>query len=148
MLTVVERVLLLSELEALREVPSEELARLAAACREDRYRDGENIHSLGDPGDAMHVVVEGAVRLERPGHPRVEVRQGQSFGAWDLLDPTPRGSTATALGETRLLTLERPAFLDVLSDHVRLAEGILRALVRRVRRRLDPDAVISELDGD
>ena len=115
MLTIVERVLLLADVDLFAEVPSEELARLASASREDRFGAGEVVYRDGDPGDALHVV-------------------GRAFGAFGLLDGRPRHFSATATEPTRLLTVERSAFVDVLSDHVRLAEGVLAALATRVRR--------------
>lgn len=138
MLTTVERVLLLGEIDLFAAVPSEILAALAAGGREDRFAANETIYSEGEVGDALHVVVEGGVRLERGATSR-EIGAGTAFGTWGLLDTAPRRFTATAVGELRLLTIERPAFHDVLSDHVLLAEGVLAVLASRVRRCVEAE---------
>jgi hypothetical protein len=48
-------------------LPEELLRPLFAAGVERAYVDGEAIMRIGDPGDSLSLVLEGTVRVERPG---------------------------------------------------------------------------------
>lgn len=145
MLTLVERILLIAELPLFGGIGTSDLASLATVAREWDVPAGEIIHSEGDAGDGLHVVIQGTVKLERRG---VVTRcaRGQVFGAWGLFDSSPRRFTASADGPARLLTIEREAFVDVISDHVNVSRGILRELSSRLRRHAIEGAAASLSD--
>lgn len=136
MITTVERALLLADVELFQSVPSEVLAKLGAAGREDRFAAEEVIYRVGELGDALHVVGDGRVRLERAERKAVVLGPGQAFGEWALLESQPRLFTATASEPSRVLTVERHVFVDVLADNVALCEGILAVLATRVRHAI------------
>ena len=50
-----------------------------------------------------------------------------------LFDDEPRVSAATALEPARLLRLHKEDFIDLLADNVGITQGVLKALVSRVR---------------
>lgn len=132
LLTLVERILLIAELPLFSGIGTSDLASLATVAREWEPSAGEMIHAEGDAGDALHVVVRGQVKLERRGVV-ARCEPGRAFGAWGLFDSSPRTFTATAEIPSLLLTIEREAFVDVISDHVNVSRGILRELARRLR---------------
>ena len=142
----VERVILLSRVPLFAEARTSDLAHLAAAMHERRLDAGEVVHQAGDVPDAMNVIVSGRMRFERAGRAPVETDQG-AFGAFGLFDVEPRTWTATAAAPTRLLTIDRDAFVEVISDHVNVARGVLRALAGRLRRRADGKATAGDLEG-
>ena len=55
------------------------------------------------------------------------------FGTWALFDEETRVATATTVEETRLLKIYREDFYDLLADHIRITEGVLKNLSRRLR---------------
>ena len=65
MLTVVEKVISLQDVDIFSEVPTEQLAALAAIAREEVCADGDVVYRERDPADAMFLLVEGRVRLQR-----------------------------------------------------------------------------------
>ena len=132
MMTVVERVLLLADLDVFTGVRTEDLAQVAASAREDEFVAGELIYEAGDRPDGLHVVVAGSVELVGGGR-ELLAEAGTAFGAWGLFDRQPRGLTARALSAVRLLSIEREAFLDVVADNGHLARDLLEALAVRVR---------------
>lgn len=142
MLTLVERILLLAELPLFAEIATNDLASLATVAREWDARPGELVHAQGDAGDGLHVVVAGRVVLDREGS-TVPLGPGQAFGAWGLFDSQPRRFTATVREATRLLTLDREAFVDVMADHVNVSRGVLGVLAARLRRHALEGAVAS-----
>jgi CRP-like cAMP-binding protein len=59
---------------------------------------------------------------------------GDVFGELALLDGAPRSASATALEQSRLLTLDRPAFVAFLRDQPDASLTLLGDLAARVRR--------------
>jgi CRP/FNR family cyclic AMP-dependent transcriptional regulator len=137
-LTLVEKVLVLADVALFAETRTADLAHLAAAARENDVLSGEVIHREGDASDAMHVILSGRVRFQRENGAHAEAVKG-AFGAFGLLDQRARTWTAKALEPTLLLSLERDAFVDVLSDHVNVGRGVLRVLAGRLRDRAERD---------
>ncbi|MBT3345932.1 MAG: cyclic nucleotide-binding domain-containing protein [Gemmatimonadetes bacterium] len=112
---------------------SEELAYLAAIVAEESHPEGGVVYSERDPASAMYLVVSGRVRLHRDDLEITVAGAGEAFGTWALFDDEPRMSAATALKESHLLRLDKDAFIDLLADNVEITEGVLKALVGRVR---------------
>lgn len=119
-------------------VPSQDLAALAAACRSRQYRPQEIIFHQDDPGDALHIVRAGQVRIVLLSPRGNEItlalfHPGDFFGELSLLDGCPRSATAVAAVPTTTLTLARPAFLRVLGNTPQMAQQIILALSTRLR---------------
>lgn len=76
-------------------VRRQDLAALAAACRPRHFRRNEIIFQQGDPGDALHVVQAGQVRIVLLPPKGQEITlallaAGDFFGELSLLDGFPR----------------------------------------------------------
>lgn len=133
MRTVIEKVIFLQDVDVFSEVPTEQLAYLAAIAREVRFDADEVIYREEAASDAMFLVIDGEVRLQRGGTPVTTAGPRSAFGTWALFDDEPRVATATAVEPTEALRISRADFLDVLADNVRVTEGVLKAIVRRLR---------------
>ena len=133
MFTIIEKVVFLQNVEVFSEIPTEQLSYLAAIAEEITCPANDNIYQFDDASDALYVVMEGKVRLHREEEEISVAERNDSFGTWALFDDTPRVTNATAVEETRLLCIHREDFLDLLSDHVRITESVLKTLVGRLR---------------
>ena len=133
MLTAVEKVILLQGVDIFSEVPTEQLAYLAAILDEENFAEGETIYQAQDHADSMFLVVEGRVRLHRGELEITVAAGGDTFGTWALFDQEPRVSAATALEQTQVLRLNTDNFIDLLADNIGITQGVLKALVNRVR---------------
>ena len=133
MLSIVEKVIFLQNVDVFAEIPSEQLSFLAAIAEEITFAKGEDVYKSDAPSDALYVVLEGHVRLHRDGEEITSASRSEPFGTWALFDDTPRVATATAQEETKVLCIDREDFLDLLSDHVQITEGVLKTLVGRLR---------------
>lgn len=115
------------------------LAPLAASLRARRYRNGETIFHQDDPGDALHVVAAGAVKIVLPSAEDEEpaiiatLRPGDFFGELALFDDAPRSATAVALGATETLVLRREAFLGLIDEDQSLRRALLSSLADEIR---------------
>ncbi|UCG61115.1 MAG: cyclic nucleotide-binding domain-containing protein [Candidatus Zixiibacteriota bacterium] len=137
MLTVIEKVMFLQNVEVFSEVPSEQLAFLAAIAEEVTYAKGNVIYQVNDPSDALYLVLDGSVKLHTDETEITLAGSREAFGAWALFDEEPRVVTATAVEDTRLLRIDREDFVDLLADHVQITQAILKSMVSRLRNLVD-----------
>lgn len=136
MLTTVEKVLLLREVDIFSQVSTQELAYLAAILEEKPCAAGEVVYQQQDPADSMYLVVSGRVRVYREQLAITVAGQGEAFGTWALFDEEPRLSAAATVEDTLLLRLDKEDFIDLLADNVEITQGVLKALVKRMRSLL------------
>ena len=119
-----------------------ELERLAARLVERRFTHGQMIFGRGEPGSSMMAVLEGRVRIGVTSAEGREVlltivEPGQIFGELALLDGKPRSADATALGDCRLLALDRRDFLPVLRQSPDAAIRLFEIVCGRLRAAND-----------
>lgn len=115
------------------------LDSLANRLRRRRFRRGEVIFHQGDPGDSLHIVASGAVKILLPSAEGEEaiiatLRPGDFFGELALLDGAPRSATAAALEASETLVLPRAVFAEVLNLLPGLRDALLSALAHELRR--------------
>ncbi len=102
------------------------------------YADGDVIARQGEVGDCMYVVQRGQVEiiLQRPDGSETGlgiIEEGDLFGEMAILEKLPRSATARAIGEARVLTVDRRTFLRRVKEDPTLALNILRSLSHRIR---------------
>lgn len=101
------------------------------------YSNGEVIIAEGDVGDCMYVIQSGrveAVTGSGPAERRIAVLDGGDFfGEMALFDKEVRSATVRALGEARVLTIDKRALLRRMNEDPLLALNLLKTMSRRVR---------------
>lgn len=137
MLTTIEKVIFLQNVDVFSEVPSEQLAFLAAIAEEISVLENDVIYNKDDRSDALFLVLDGNVRLDRDGREITTVGSMEAFGTWALFDDEPRVATATAVADTRLLRIDHDDFYELLADNVEVTRGVLKMMVRRLRGLVD-----------
>ena len=120
-------------------VGSDGLRTLAGLMVVRRFRRNEVIFHQGDPGNALHVVTDGAVKIVLPSPDGEEaiiatMRRGDFFGELALLDGAPHSASATAVEPTETLALPRAAFLELLEEDGGLRMALLTGLTAELRR--------------
>lgn len=133
MYSIIEKVIHLQNIDVFKEVRVDDLAHLAAIAEEVTFLPGKNLYNVNDSSDSLYLVTRGSLRLHRDGEEIGVVSHNETVGAWALFDNEPRVATATAIEETETLRISREDFYDVLSDHVRIAEAVLKSLASRLR---------------
>ncbi len=134
MLTTVEKVIFLQDIDIFEFSSTEDLSHIAAITDEIEFKAGEQICTEQSIPDAMYMVFEGKVRLSRGGQELMIAGHKDTFSTWALFDDEPLVATATAVEDTRLLRINKEDFIDLLADHVKITQSILKTLVKRLRR--------------
>jgi CRP/FNR family transcriptional regulator len=129
----------------------DDLEGIARAMSRRRYRRHEVIFHEGDPGDALHLVVEGQVKIARESAEGGEaivviLAPGDTFGELVLLDGAPRSATATAVEATETLAMSRESFATVIDGTGPFRWRVLGAIAQRIRRVTDQLAEVHFLD--
>jgi CRP-like cAMP-binding protein len=129
----------------------DQLASLAGRMARRRYRRGEVIFHEGDPGDALHLVRSGRVKIGRHSPDGDEaivatIGPGEIFGELVLLDGEPRSATATALDPTDTLTIARQDFVALVDADPQFRWGLLGGIAQHHRRLTDQVAEAHFLD--
>ena len=137
MLTVVEKVIFLQDVDIFKYTSTEDLAYIAAITEEAEYEANDPIYKEGEMSDSMYLVVEGNIALRRNGKDLFVAKKKEVFGTWSLFDDEPRVVSAVPLEESRLLKINREDFFDLLADHVQITQGILKTIVKRLRSLID-----------
>lgn len=102
------------------------------------YRDGDVIMRQDELGNCMYVIQEGQVELRRrKGNKEFCITllgSGEFFGEDGLLEQDAvRTATASAVGDTCVLSIEKRAFLARIHEDPSFVVKMLRRLSRRVR---------------
>lgn len=134
-----------------RRLGDDETRRLADEMLRRRFRKGEVIFHEGDPGDSLHLIAEGRVKIGRISPDGDEaivavLGPGESFGELVLLDGAPRSAKATALDTTETLTLSRDAFVRLVDEDPPFRWALFSGIAAHHRRLTDQLAEAHFLD--
>jgi CRP/FNR family cyclic AMP-dependent transcriptional regulator len=115
------------------------LGSVGRGMRSRRFRRGEVIFHQGDPGDALFIVMAGAIKIMLPSETGDEailatLRPGDVFGELALLDGAPRSATAVALEATETLILPRDQFRELLATEPAIRDALLASIAGELRR--------------
>jgi len=115
---------------------------------------GDVLFHEGLPGDRLFVVRSGKIKLGRRSSDGREnllavLGPGEMFGELSLFDPGPRTATATVVADAVLLELGHEDLITWLQNNPSLAQHLLQALARRLRRTNEAlaDLVFSDVPG-
>ncbi len=133
MLTI-EKAILLERVDHFDAVDSERLTMIAAIAEEELHAAGDVLYRAGDLGDAMYLVVDGEVALDRDGEQVALVEARGTFGIWALFEAEPRMLTAVARSECRVLRIGRDDFADLMAEDIHVAQSLLKSVARRLRQ--------------
>ena len=101
------------------------------------YEDGEVIIRQGEAGDCMFVIQEGQVEVlhERDGRQtrlRI-VGEGEFVGEMAIFERDVRSATVRALGQVRVLTIDKKNLLRQINEDPSMAFRLVQVMSRRIR---------------
>lgn len=110
------------------------------------YRDGEIIIRQGETGNNMYVIQDGEVEviLESGDHEiQLDVHgPGAFFGEMAIFDRDVRSATVRALGEVRVLTVDKKNLMRRVHEDPSLAFRLIETMSHRIRELVDKVAVL------
>jgi CRP-like cAMP-binding protein len=115
------------------QLPRELLDPILALGEEREFADGEALMRIGEAGSDLLLVVDGSVRVERPGF-STTIGPGELVGEIEVLDPG-RGRLADihAVGPVRAIAVSREQLLSALEADPRAAMALIEVLAARFR---------------
>jgi voltage-gated potassium channel len=109
------------------------LRRVANLAQPVRFQANTAVVRKGTRGDAFFVIIDGEARVATStGVERLGALD--FFGEMALIDGEPRSATVEAATEMLTMRIGREPFLKLLSSEPDIALGVMKELVRRVRR--------------
>lgn len=127
-----DRVLFLRKVPLFAALDPADLQQVARIATEKAFVDGEVIARQGDVGDALYVVLSGAVKVEQEGREVARRGPGDAIGEMSIVAAVPRIATLVVAGDTRTLRLSRLEFETMLRDRPETALGVIRVLAARL----------------
>ncbi|HEX9016291.1 MAG TPA: cyclic nucleotide-binding domain-containing protein [Chloroflexota bacterium] len=101
------------------------------------YHQGEVIVKQGEPGDCMYVIQQGEVEviLEKEEGDVIlcTLRENDFFGEMAIFNKKPRSATVRALGDARVLSVDKKNFLSRVHDDPSIAFRLVQTLSRRIQ---------------
>jgi HEAT repeat protein len=137
-LSLMERMVFLRRVALFQDLSPDDLKHVAEISTEHAFSDGAVIAEEGDPGDELHVVVSGEIRVlvGRDGGSLVEVARrgpGEYLGEMAIISRAPRMASLTARGDVRTLTIDRRRFERILRERAEASLAVMRVLCDRLR---------------
>ncbi|HEY0883462.1 MAG TPA: cyclic nucleotide-binding domain-containing protein, partial [Archangium sp.] len=113
------------------DLPDAAIQHLAAGATEQSLEPGQTLVREGERGDALFVVIDGALevtQLETGGGVRLlgEARKGEHLGELALLENSVRTATAKALEPTRVLSVTSESYEACLEAHPHTSSTLSR----------------------
>ena len=115
------------------------------------YQDGELIICEGEEGDCMYVIQEGEVEVLIKGEEdqdiRLGVRQkGEFIGEMTIFDRDVRSASVRALGQARVLTVDKKNFMRRVHEDPSLAFRLVETMSHRIRELSDEVARLKKAE--
>jgi F420-non-reducing hydrogenase small subunit len=101
------------------------------------FEPGQSIYNQGDSGDAAYIILSGSVEIgSGAGKDRYvlfRLNPGDFFGEAEIITDRPRTASATAIGRTGVMRIDRDEFSERIKERPELALFILQALSVRLQ---------------
>ena len=101
------------------------------------FHDGELIVKQGEKGNCMYVIQDGKVEIirEKVGAKVSLARLGAGdfFGEMAVFESEVRSASVRALGEVRVITIDKKNFLSRMHEDPSIAYRIIKTLTKRLR---------------
>lgn len=116
------------------------------------YHDAETIIKQGEYGDCLYVIQEGLVEIvgeTDQGEVLLDLRgKGEFLGEMAIFERGVRSATVRALGEARVLTIDKKNFLRRVYEDPSLAFHVMQTMSARIKKlSADVASLQIKLDG-
>jgi CRP/FNR family transcriptional regulator, cyclic AMP receptor protein len=95
---------------------------------------GDTLFQAGDAGDAMFVLLDGALDVMVGDKVVEHSTRGAILGEMALIDQSPRGATVVAREPSRLARIDQRRFLHLVQLNPFFATHVMKVLADRLRQ--------------
>ncbi len=118
-----------------------ELEEVSRIMFEREYQEGEMLFEMGQPGEALFILLSGEISIEvmdttYSTKSIAQLGKNTFVGELALMDDSPRSASARALAPTKALALFRSDLDRLFESHPKIAARIYQALASIVGQRL------------
>ena len=111
------------------------------------YANGEIIFQEGEKGDVMYVIQSGKVKISKNSSSgditMVTLQSGDIFGEMALFDKLPRSASATAEGDTRILSIDKKKLFSTIWKDPTVVLKVIETMSGTIRRLSEDFAELS-----
>lgn len=113
------------------------------------YKDGETIIEQGHTGENFYVIQAGRVEVlqstEHGEQHLIYLDTGESFGEMAIFEKEVRSATIRAVGEARVLKVDKKTLYRRIQEDPILAVNLMRKMAQRIRQL---SAQLAALEAD
>jgi CRP-like cAMP-binding protein len=147
-----KRTSFLKQVAIFAELEANDLEIISQKIVSRKYKKKEIIFHQGDDSHTLYLIAKGKVRIFSisPAGNETSFRIfsiGDIIGEFAAIDGKPRSTTAKAMDNCILLELQSSAFLDRIQQTPKLALGLIKHLVKKLRWTTDYAEMITHYDS-
>jgi CRP-like cAMP-binding protein len=146
----------LRSVELFKDFSDQELERFTGVVEQLELSLGDMLFEEGDPGDALYIIEEGAVRIfktidKASGDEKslALLEPGTYLGEMTLIDGNPRSASARAEIPSKIIKITRDNFLRLLREYpqaaIRLFVSFMQVISQRLRQTNDELVVMYQV---
>ncbi|MFY0608260.1 MAG: cyclic nucleotide-binding domain-containing protein [Cyclobacteriaceae bacterium] len=130
-LLLIERVLLLKEVEEFNTVEGQLITNIAEELTEVQFLKGTTIVDQGDNGNTpLYIIIDGVVEIHREGEKVEERSRGDLIAQEYILESNYFEYNAIVQNKCKLLVLRKEELQDLMSKHLEIVEAYFKILNR------------------
>jgi CRP-like cAMP-binding protein len=129
MVTIIEKVLQLQDIDLFGSAYTEHLAQFASVCQEKGVAADANLFQRGHECDTLYILLEGRVELGSETGARTAV-QKCALDLWSFLSQGNHQHSAKALDNCRLLTVSFDEMVDLLTAEPEFCWAVTKHLAQ------------------
>ena len=133
---VIEKLDILRRIPLFRHLNYKELVKVLNQTQQQSFEEGQLVIREQSDGDEFYIILSGEVEVTKGGRPLTVLGPGVHFGEMALVDRSPRSATVAARSETRLMSLSRKAFYQLVRTEPVLSSKLLWSFVQVLSHRL------------
>ena len=131
----------LKELSLFSSLNDDEMQAVADICKAHKIKTDELIFEEGKRGDKLFIVVKGCIKVYTTITENVDetlrtLKRGALFGELVIFSEDYRSSSAKAVENTELLSINRDDFKKLLDENPAISKKMLNLFIRRISDRL------------
>ncbi|MBF0550422.1 MAG: cyclic nucleotide-binding domain-containing protein [Deltaproteobacteria bacterium] len=142
MLPIMDKILLLKKVKIFSGLKVNELAAIASVVTEKEFEPDAVVVKEGEAGTTLYLITEGNVSvIKNMGQPSEVILdkliENDYFGEMALFDSKPRSASIKTLGPTKMLTLNKLEFEEIVKEYGKIALAFCQVFGERLRKLHD-----------